>query len=278
MDSSLWLMKMTTNNPFKTINLVNIFLDPRNFEPLEHLFESEEMRVKELSAKPIDPYDKRIPSIEEVRGQIFPAIKKEVAQILEFDRDLSITVEYSDNPDILNSKRNIVAIYLGMIKKIKTKIMPLNILLSALAHEYVHAIQHDNNVNLHDAHGNARGELIVQEGMACGIEAKLSEQFLNEQKCKSATVFSAKQREGRLGVAYLMLCSYLRKTPKKEHEERFSRFLPFKESDEDLIKRMCIHNKHYFTGTAFFALSELKHGPSVYARALRRDEGILQLH
>ncbi len=238
---------------------------------------------------------------EEVREKIFPQVKREVTKILNFHKDIPLPLKYggflneihlrlinADGAHALEHFRiNMLGIsYQYHSERILCRKKHLNRVIGILAHEYTHAVDIAIIVKLFQSYKldesvfeeKRKGKQLSEEGTACGVEAKvteiLSSRFDKESSRTSVLYEGISLNVVRLLNAYLVLCQHAKLKPKE--------FAPFSVEKDHIkvrdIDKFYRTHPSYSLGTAFFALSELKHGPSVYARALRRDEGILQLH
>lgn len=289
-----------TNSPFSNEAIKERLFDRRNIEPLEHLIDENCRRVSEMRVPAYDETADRIPTAKEVREKIFPEVKKEVSKILDFNEDISLPIKYGPTSDFLLSLSKNDGVYnlfffslnefgihyLYESKRILCRRKHISGVVGILAHEYSHAIEDVLTQEMLDSDElcalveceKGKEISLFKEGTSCGVEAKvterLSSQFDKESSRIKVLYEGLSLHTMRLLRAYLIMCQHANITPKD--------VVPFsveKCPSKDFPKKFNRYIKDpYALGTAFFALSELKHGPSVYARALRRDEKILELH
>ena len=261
-------------SPFCDDAIKELLFDRRNLEPLEDLISAEESKLKESGVPSFDANAERIPPIKEVREKIFPELKEGVNRILEFSEYLGVPVLYCKNPTRLKVRGEpAIACYNGLIKAIKITNIPFKNLVRALSHEYVHAIQDYKKYLFLQ-------EKVFREGLACGVEDCLIENSFPRELFTHSRYNVVQRRTNFLNEVYLFICSNLDVSPKKISQESLNLWQALNHPSpfRDVLNKTYLANSSHQLGTAFFALSELKHGPSVYARALRRDEGILELH
>lgn len=247
-------MKMTNQNPFSDAAIKEILFDRRNLEPLEFLIEKETAENQDFLSE-----GKRIYSVEEIRERLFPEVKETVDELLGVNNVPPAKIERIDFSleNILNLIFvGVTGAYNDYLTKIKVPILLREERIKAiLAHEYAHHTQSYFEVL-------SQENLAFNEGHASGVQ---------NQAVKNR-IFS-NLRIKYLEAAYVLINRATKNKPKLNVSKTALRCSTTNSAffDYDVII-------NYRLGTTFFALSELKHGPSVYARALRRDEGILQLH
>ena len=266
-----------TNSPFSNEAIKERLFDSRNIEPLEYLIEQEKakMNVSEaiLFNDCAENYGEILP-IELVREKLFPEVKAEVDKILNVSRDSPVKIKYYGFLSGLFGRtigayayHNRITGQMSFTKGRKKK------LVLALAHEYTHRVQQD----MLDWFG---GQLL-REGMAMRVGYKVPELFAVQKEDNIWRCFIVLQNKFFLERGYIAYCYITGKEIENELAKKHTVFLNqiknymwnrgLSRQDIDLFFP-------HELGTAFFSLSELKHGSSVYARALRRDEGILELH
>ena len=260
-----------TNSPFSNEAIKERLFDRRNVEVLEHLIEQERTRFVNIDVYEHELDYGPIPTLKEVRNQIFPEVKIEVDEVLEFDGKQFVNIEFEDV--LRKISRNLFGLgdaYYNVEKKtIYLRETPIKKLLSALIHEYAHFAD-DMSFGIDEVRG--RGSMFC-EGIACGVERKVVDKLAlkREDDLLRRDIFCRELYFKR--AAYTVLCTYLGVNPKEEIAYSKTFII-----DKGFFKRVVCHSLYHALGAVFLSLSELKHGPSVYARALRRDESILQLH
>ena len=253
-----------TNSPFSDEVMKERLFDRRNVEALEFILEREGRRLRDYDVPTEN--ERWIYSINEIREKIFPEVKDSVEKFLEVKSQPSVEIEPLG---ILSTILTLIFTHGYGAYHSGKRIIKINnfnkkeIMKAVLTHEYVHHVQTSEGVPY-----SFLGFSILREGHAEGIENKITnEPFL-----------LLKKRNQYLEVAYHLICMATRSKQKIQLSSTLGKNIMEGRILSFLERKSLFDLSYYELGTAFFSLSELKHGQSVYARALRRDEGILELH